>query len=467
LANDAYVAMRMYRKDDGRLMLPLLDTGEGGFGSGTLDYTPLFEAQEGAGLILASQLRLTEKLDQIPTARTIFVNMLLRTATYQPEATEAPLVVPGDTVSGLTTYYEAAQGGRTVIVANATPEALAAWSDLLGFDLQRKDVGEVYQVVRTQNHPWLSGISNEDLCGIETFSYTPATATNYLVGDAFLQPAPGLETLLQTPTESCLRELMVYGGRSEALRTHTLSRFLYAEKREAAVALGRVAVGDGFVVFNQFAPPTEERPRFGRLPNRLLANLGQGFEGSLLAGEAVPAARPTSSGYPEAVYVYNGVVDEGLHQEMVERCAPSMERMLTTPILNLVTWQRMEDEAGTWRAEGLDISQEIYLYHTIWSPSPRKNLETNLEVPNPEALTFLDLEGSGTVEVTVNGHTFDTRTLEGGRATVSDIPLEMGGNHVLIKWTPTAEDDTLKTRWRNIMRQPEVGLQFDSGGSAN
>ncbi|MGC9350214.1 MAG: glycoside hydrolase family 2 protein, partial [Anaerolineae bacterium] len=433
LANEAYVALRMYRKDDGRLMLPLLDAGEGGFGSGTLDYTPLFEAQEGEGLILASQMRLTEKLDQIPTARHLFHGLLLRAVTYRPRAEGAPLVVPGDTVEGLKTYHDAAQKGRVVIVDNATPEALAAWSDLLGVDLETKDVGEVYQVVRTQNHRWLNGVSNEDLCGIETFSYTPPTATNFLVGETFLQPAPGLETLLQTPTESCLRELMVYGGRSEALRAHTLSRFLYAEKRESAVALGRVAIGAGYVLFNQFAPSTEKRTRFGRLSNRLLANLGQSFEGSLLAGEAVPAARPNSSGYPKAVYVYNGPVAEGLHREMVERCEPSMERMLTTPILNLLTWQRMEDEAGIWRAQGLDLSDEIYLYHTIWSPSPRKNLETNLDVPNPEALTFLDLEGSGTVEVAVNGHAFDAVTLENDRATISDIPLEMGGNHVLIR----------------------------------
>jgi hypothetical protein len=127
----------------------------------------------------------------------------------------------------------------------------------------------------------------------------------------------------------------------------------------------------------------------------------------------------------------------------------------------------MDDEEGIWRAEGLDLSEEIYLYHTIWSPSPRKNVETNLDVPNPEALTFLDLEGSGTVEVAVNGHAFDAVDLAKDRATISDIPLEMGGNHVLIKWEPETQDSSLKMRWRNIMRQPEVGLTFDSGGSTD
>jgi hypothetical protein len=468
LASDAYVARRMYRKDDGRLMQPLLDSGEGGFGSGDLDLTPLFEAWEGEGVILACQLRLIDKLDVVPAAGQLLVNLLRRAATYAPpEPTTAFQIVSGDEIAGLARYCDAARSGQTVIVQNATPAALEAWAEVLDVALRPKDVGEVYQVVRVRDDPLLSGVSNEDTCGIETFSYTPATAENFLVGETFLAPAPGLDTLLQTPTESCLRELMVYNGRSEALRTHTLSRFLFGEKRQAAVALGRVAVGKGAVIFNQFAPPEASRPRFARLSHRLRANLGEHFAGSLLAGDGVPAARTVSPGYPQAVYLYNGPVDGALWREMVERCAPSMERMLATPILNLVSWQRLGSEEGVWCAAGLDLDDEVYLYHTIWSPSPRKNLQTNLDVPNPEALTFLDLAGRGRVGVVVNGQAFEPVTLTGGGATISDIPLEMGGNHVLIRWSPDSEEATLRMRWRNIMRQPEVELQFGSSGSAN
>jgi hypothetical protein len=43
----------------------------------------------------------------------------------------------------------------------------------------------------------------------------------------------------------------------------------------------------------------------------------------------------------------------------------------------------------------------------------------------------------------------------------------MGGNHVLLKWTPDNPGATLSMHWRNIMRQPEVGLTFGAGGSVD
>lgn len=254
---------------------------------------------------------------------------------------------------------------------------------------------------------------------------------------------------------------------TEALRTHTQSRFLHAEKRLPAIALGRVRVGEGAVLFDQFAPPAGKRTRFARLRNRLLANLGHRFPGSLLDGEAVPSAAPQSQGYPQTLYVYNGPCDAGLHRQMVESTAPSMERMSSSPILNLVAWRSLPGQDGLWRAGTLDTGQDICLYYGVWSPTPRRNLDTNLDVPNPEALTFLDLEGTGSVEVTVNAVTYDPVILEGSATTVSDIPLEMGGNHVLIRWTPSSPDAALRMQWRNIMREPEVDLLFGQGGSSD
>jgi hypothetical protein len=469
LANGAYVAIRMYRKDDGRSMLPLLDSGEGGFGSGDLSLTPLFEARDGSGLILACQMRLTEKLAQIPAAQTLFANILRRAIAYEPiTAPNLLLPVAGERVDALQHLANVARSGAVVVVENATPEALKAWSDALGLHLIPRDVGDVYQVVRTGDHPLLSGVSNEDLCGIETFSYTPASADNFIVGRTFLAPVPGLESLLETPRDSCLRELMVDGGRTEALRAYTLTHCLLGERPTPAVALGRVRLNEGAVIFNQFAPPVEKRARFARLRNRLWANLGQPCAGGLLEGDAVPTARQTSAGYPEHLYVLDAATDEAARVEMLERCAPTLERMVATPILAVGTaWQQTNTPDGIVRADGLDPIRDVYLYHTIWSPSPRKNTATNLDVPNPEALTFLDLEGEGAVELAVNGRILGQVTLEQGAAAFSDIALEMGGNHVLLRWVPIDQSSTLKMRWRNIMRQPETGLQFGSAGSSD
>ena len=139
---------------------------------------------------------------------------------------------------------------------------------------------------------------------------------------------------------------------------------------------------------------------------------------------------------------------------------------MSSPILNTAEWEARTSEEGLWRAEGLE-ARDVFLYYRIWSPAPRVNLDTNLDVPNPEALTFLDLTGTGAVEVTINGKTFAPLDLAEGSGTVSDVALEMGGNHVLVRWRPGSEDAALHMQWRNIMRQPEVGLLFDAGGSAD
>ena len=90
LAGDTYVAKAMYRKDDGALMLPILDSGEGGFGSGTMDYTPLFEAREGEGLILACQMRISDKIQDTPAAERLFVNLLQRAIEFKPDKHPTP-----------------------------------------------------------------------------------------------------------------------------------------------------------------------------------------------------------------------------------------------------------------------------------------------------------------------------------------------------------------------------------------
>ncbi len=472
VASDSYVAHKLYRKDDGQLMLPLLDTGEGGFGHGDLNLSPLFEATDGTGLILACQLRLTDKLADTPAAERLFLNMLRRAASYQRNESLAPILVKGTREDNVERYIEAAEQGHTVIINNATPEVLHDWGTVLGIDLQPRDVGDVYQVVRVEDpapaSEWLSGVSNWDTCGIETFAYAH-NVENSRVGETFITPVSGLEALLVTPTQSCLRELFVYGGRSEALRTHTLSRFLHAEKRQAAVALGRARVGKGYVVFNQFAPPLEKRARYRRLEHRLQANLGQVFEGSLLDGATTPAPTAHGPGYPQQLYVHTGPCSPDIYRHMVESTRPTLERMLATPILNIGTWHTHTHEAGVWHAEDLREQDKttpapLYLYYPIWSPRPRKNVATNLDVPNPEALTFLDLEGGGEVQITLNGHTYEPLILP---ATLSDLSLDMGGNHVLIQWTPDTPTAKLSMRWRNIMRQPEVGLAFGTGGSVD
>ncbi len=459
-AGNSYLAERMYRKDDGSLILPVLDSGEGGFGSGNLDYTPLFESVHGDGLIIACHLRLGDKLSDIPAAERLLLNMLERADSYRPNSARSPLLVNSSDIKEIEGCVRRAECGGTIIVNGAGESDLRLWGQALGVDLRIKDAGDVYQLVRVANDAILNGVSNEDTCGIESYTYAAPDVRNHKVGQVFLAHTDGLEPILETPQESCLKELFVEGGKTEPLRAHTLSRFLYDERPERAVGLGRVRLGDGQVIFNQFAPDGSVT-RFARLMNRLQSNLGAELPGGILDGDMVPADRNESQGHPDKAYIYNGPCDEKMFSDMLESTSIIMERMASRPILNTGNWQLTSSDDGVWSAAGLDPSQEVFLYYIIDSPTARKSAaQMDIGVANPAALTYLQLAGQGKIDLIVNGLSYAAASLVDDEARISNISLEKGFNHVLVKWEPESGCSTLYMQWQDISKRPEIRLGF-------
>lgn len=458
VGGDAFVAHRMYQKNAADRALFLVESGEGSFGNGALDLTPLFEATEGKGLILACQLRVTDKLAESPAAQQLLLQMLCRASTYEPKKRQAPLLAKAtDSIEAL---LKKAQKGATVVVEDVSATILKAWGKALGLRLRFRNGGPIYQGVRVSDDPILEGISHEDANGVQAWTYGSPELKNTIIAKNAIEPVEGLEPLIETPTESCLRELFVEGGKTEPLRAHTVSRFLFAEKPLPAVLVGRVRVGKGWVIFNQFAPGKDALPHHIRLRQRFLANLGVTTKRSLFEGDTVPSTPAASPGYPQILHVLNQDVDEALRQNLVEQTRPTAERMMPSRILGIPGWRKVEASDGTFSVQGLDLDQPIFLYSRILSPRVRKNLETDLGIPNPELLTFLDLYGEGEVRVTVNGETKEAVKMVNGLATLSDLSLELGWNQVLIEWKPEDASSTLRLQWRNIMRQPEIDLTF-------
>jgi beta-galactosidase len=463
---NAFVLSRAYRKDDGRHALCILDGDEGGFGQGGLDFAGLLELREGAGLVLACQLNITDKAAMIPAAARLLANLLRRLYDYRPAETPAPMTVNGATLAPERAgeLIEHARAGQGVIVNQATPELLAAFGQGLGVELRPAKLSEpVYQAVRVADDPVLAGVSNEDTCGIETWTYCPPSNQNCTVGELFLAPLPGIEPLLETPTDSVLREFFVMNGRSEPLRAHTMSRFLYAEKPLRAVVLGRVRVGAGQILFNQFAVPADApaRERLARLGNRLEANLGAVPAGSALDGERVPESSARSKGYPEKLHILNVPDDPALYQKLTGSTRYNVEHIHNAPIFGVGEWQRdVACPQGELCAADFDFRYPVYAYMQVVSAVQRKDASSNLGVPNPEAFTFLDITGTGAVEVTVNAQTRERLVLSGETASISDIGLEQGCNHVLIRWEPTDRSAILRLRWRNIAGRPETMFCF-------
>ena len=459
LAGDAYVAERMFRKNDATHVRFLTDGDEGGFGGGGLGCAGLVEAPEGEGVVISCQLRVTDRMADIPAAERLFVNMLKYLGSYRGPSRMAPLVVPGNGTSreAIAGAVAAARAGRNVIVNSADAETLAKFGRALGVRL-RSRAGTYYQAVRVKNDPCLSGISNEDTCGITTFPYASG-AVNHAVASTGLVPVRGLEPLLRTPTENCLEELFVKGGHSEPLRATTLSIVRAAKKPVPVILLGRVRAGRGQMLFNQFAPPAEGREALKRLGHRLFFNLGGIPAGGALDGPCVQAVGKSSSGYPQRIHLLNVRADHALRKQLLECTRFSLEHVDNTPIFGIPGWRPLTSETGQWSAADLDLTQDIYFYSQVISRVARKDVSSNLGVPNPDILTFLRFVGKGEVDVTLNGEKRATLVLD-GEATISDIALEAGGNHLLVLWRPPSKDAVLSMYWHDIEKRPETDLRF-------
>ena len=397
--------------------------------------------------------------------------MISRASSYAiDEIRNVTIINPEASLMDLETAIDRANTGETVILDRPTDAQLNRVSELTESEIMTKDADEVYQIVRTKRRDIIDGISNWDTCGIETYCYSPADrTTNSIVAKKILVASKDIQPIFTTPTESCGKELFVYGGSTELLRSHTVSTY-FASTRTADVVVGKVRCGSGSIIISLF-DPTESRPRYSRFMNQIALNLGMLPEATCIDSDVVEEAVHESEGYPESVHLYADVLDKKTILDMRERTVSGYERMASTAMLSLPGWKPVTSPNGE-----LDITHRRFaLYYTIYSAVPRKNVETNLAIPNPEALTNLEIErvpgnlsndegnnayhgeAPDEIELTVNGNT-RTVELSDTVATVADITLERGYNYVLLLYR--GKQGTLAQRWRTTMRTPETSFRF-------
>lgn len=428
LSGDSYVAEFLYEKGNGENGFPILDSGDGGFGHGDMDHAAIFEAEEGSGLIVACQIRISDKVDAIPAARKLLQNMINYLENWEPVDREVLV----------TDKLETALSFKGAVVLEATEEVLEH------FQLQKViDTEGIWQGIKKRDIRWLN---NDDLCGIETFTYSPAEARNIQVADfAFSGNA---EALIVTPTKSALKELFVFNGKTEPLRAYTATKYCYYGQREENMLVARI--GNLYITSIQ----ARGRTKFQRVLNYLLKGLGKKSTKSILEGAIIK--RGESKGYAQRVYLCSREVDERTLEEMVESTTYQTERMNPSVILDMAPFERVLCEEGYVNSPD---SLQTFIFYTIESSVVRKDIGSNLGVPNPDALTFMELQGQGKVRVWINSKFISELNLE-GEATLSDLELERGYNQVLIEWKARSKEDRLKTYWRNISRKAETGLKF-------
>ena len=468
---DHLVAYNSYAKGDARYARTLVDSGEGGFGSGDLDGQLLLEIVEGAGLILASQFRIDGRTTDLPAAETLLVNAVRHLATWQPVAGGVTIVAANaDAVAAVA----AARAGATVLVDGLGQSHVAAWAAALELPLEWIPAPELHwQAVRVSDRrgasdPLLDGLSNEDFCGVERWTYRREHPPAQPVAAGALAPIAGLEPLLTSPSGSCLYEMFVQDGNVEPLRAHTASRFCYgAERAPALVLFGRVRVGSGQVLLSLLdVPPTHVR--LNRWRFRIPANLGVSSSGSIFTqkvAEYIPGAVPHwegGNGTASIIHRSKSALDDATWGKLTAGNTYYIGREWNQPYLRHVAWERLAviQEGLVGVCAGWQPGQSLLIATTIVSKRPRKNLGSNLGVPNPEDQLFADIIGQGRVEGQLNMQHLGAVELVGGVGTFPDLEFEEGHNHLILRWWPKTAQDQLKICIRDIMRRADFSLGF-------
>ena len=187
-----------------------------------------------------------------------------------------------------------------------------------------------------------------------------------------------------------------------------------------------------------------------------MANLNPAADSPSLFEDTYDDLFTGSNGKPDNLLIANLDSTDNICKVM----NPSAEHLLSMAVRDITDWKELRNAQGRCSTEGLDTNRPIAVYMAVQSPTPRKPQKLNVELPNPELLTFIDITGSGTVEVFVNAKLHDTLDLTNGHASANDVELEMGINHILLTWQGMQPDSELTIAWRNIMHQPERFLMF-------
>ncbi len=489
-SSNSWVTLYPYLKPvEEQLVRPIIDSSGGDFSSGGLTWAPVIEAQIGTGTVIASQLRLFDRLDDLPVADHLLRNALDYLARYEPEMcftwaddgmmARLPELFPNDAdfysgsapsssllVGDKIPTEDAAEwrrwieNGQTVVVWGLTEAAKGFWEQVAGEKIELfTPEHAVYHLIRGLEHRLTESISHEDTCWLDCWTYRSVNVKNPIVDQ--LLTLDGGEMLLTNSERSGLDVLFGDEKATEWKRTPTLTALFDGPAPRIGGGLVSFKVGKGELVFCQvrWMP---ELWQFRRFLGLFLWNLGMHTATDVLAGEGIAAAGRKSDGYPTSVRVAMGVSD-GDFVDLLGKAKHKADTFDPTNVLfgGWPGWAGAESPLGEVTASVLPGEGPLTLGIVAMSPEPRKFMQTVGGLPNPDLQTFLRMRGEGNIRVWVNGVEWGSYDLTGGAAVyVADIDFEAGANTVLMSWQPKSPEDRLTLAFENKDRHPETTFEF-------
>ncbi len=484
-SSDSWVTLFPYVKPtDEHLVRALIDSSGGDFGVGGLTWAPVIEAHVGAGRVIATQLRVIDRIDTLPIADKLLRRALSYLAQDVPASTALEVdehlapqlqalfpglvtavtggvcLIDGGQRAGASAHWQARlAAGQTLLVCGITEEARTDWEAVIGrsIDIWQPE-HPVYQLIRGSDSPLLSGISHDDTCWIDNYVYRQVKRKDTIV-EALLTIDGGVN-LLHNATRSTFDVLFGDERASEVQRMPTVSAYLDGEPPRVGGGLVEVKVGAGRVLFCQVRW-VSDLWRFRRFIGTLLWNLGIPIATHVLAGPCTPSSGRRSDGFPTAVRMAFDPQPETIAEVLaasrrqVEYCTDNVM------FADWPGWQVIDTPGGTIIRADVRDRKAWLLGMVVNAPEPRKMMATVGGLPNPDLQTFLRLQGSGQVQVWVNGNPWGEYALEEASATyVADIDFEMGDNFVVLHWEPDTPNAELRYCFVSKDRRPEITFAF-------
>ena len=270
-SGDSYVAKLIYSKDDCSNMRPLMSAGEGEFGAGNYELTPLFELRQKRGLIIACQMELTDKAKEIPAAAQLLSNLLVYADSFKtPEYEKVYFTNVAGSESNIGQALAFAHSGGDSVIWHLSPEAAGKISGMIGFDLVLEENPEgIWNGIKSSDSSITAGIHNSDLCGISRFQYMGEEYINRTIAKYTIKQTDGLIPIAETVPESAMCALYVHEGRTEPMRAYTVTKYCYENTEPHKIIIGYIKYGKGRIFISTFEEK-HEAPRTMRVKNQLL-----------------------------------------------------------------------------------------------------------------------------------------------------------------------------------------------------
>ncbi len=485
--SDSWVVLKPYLKPAFGNTTILLDGGYGDFGNGGLLWTPLFEMRSGKGIVVASQLRLSEKMATHPSALRMTEEIINYLSDWKQDLPANSLTVtdPGDkaVVEKLGIKITETKGdnvimssgknipdaetsarltkrvteGATLIIHNLDSAGMVMLASRWGIDLKPVNLGPQYNLVRDVNSELLNGISNQETYWLDKAHYTPMTNENHKMTDWLMRSSEGV-SLLSSESESCWREFYTKGGQSEWLRMPVVTNLLFNGPRQHASGMMIFKIGKGQLIFTQVPLPANGYRKSEIFWSQFLTNLNVSFSCSLFEGDKVTFGAQKSNGYPDSIRIIINPAKE-LVTSIIAKGDPgeTSERFTNQGIIEGFNWSTIKTEKGELFLP--DGCSEVIIEYELKPGRPRKLQEVVGGWPDPSQQTLLDLYGKGVVTLYVNGAEYKSINPDGSKANIPDINLNQNWNSILIHFIP--EKSGLKMLWRNRQSIPEAEFLFN------